>query len=482
MMRSPSLRLRMMALFSALVGVLLTGAYLSSYFVFSRVVRTQFDQRVLDAARPVLADLTPDPEDVMEQLDSSADDDVSKLNIPGEYFELLDGSGHMLQQSLNLEGHSLDLASVRFDFQSPSFRSLLDSRLGRLRTVFIPLRRGTKPRFLMLAISDQDTEAELASFRKMMFFLLPASLLLTALFSMLYVGRSLQPVAKLTRHAAEMTTRLESEESGEIWTPLPVSNPNDELGRLAETFNQLFRRIDSVVRQLRQFVTDASHELRTPLTVLQGETELLLSRPRTEAEYRSAVAVIDGELNKLSRIVKGLFTLSLAGAGQLRLASEPLYLNEVLEESCALTEPLAKAKQITIDRALHRAVAATGDEAFLRQLFVIFLDNAVKYSPPGTTVHVTLETGDTGAEVRFRDSGMGIATEHLPHIFERFYRAAPPGAGQGECGGLGLPIAQAIAQAHGGSIECRSAMGSGSTFTVRLPLPNGIPVEQVLSP
>jgi signal transduction histidine kinase len=376
-----------------------------------------------------------------------------------------------LQRSGNLAGHSLDLPDIRLDLQSPSFLSLQDHRLGRLRAVCIPLLRGSQPRILLLAISDRDTEAALAGFRRMMFLLLPASLVVTALVSVIYVGRALQPVTELRCHAAEMTARLEPSRAA-IWEPIPVSNPNDELGRLAETFNQLFRRIDSVMRQLRQFVTDAAHELRTPLTVLQGETELLLSRPRSTAEYHAAVTVIDGELDKLSRIVKGLFTLSLADAGQLHLAHDPLYLNEVLEESCALAEPLARSKRITIDRQLSGAVPCTGDEIFLRQLFVIFLDNAIKYSATGTIVEVSLDAGSGQAEVRFRDSGAGIAPAHLPHIFERFYRAAPAGPGQGESGGLGLPIAQAIIRACGGSIDCRSVVGSGSTFTVRLPLTN----------
>jgi signal transduction histidine kinase len=311
-------------------------------------------------------------------------------------------------------------------------------------------------------------ETALANLQGMMLLVLLASFLLTALISVWYVGRSLRPVADLMRHAAEMTTRLEHAPDEAIWAPLAVHS-NDELGRLAETFNQLFRRVDSAMRQLRQFVTDASHELRTPLTVLQGETELLISKPRTEAEYRHAVTIIDGQLNKLSHIVKGLFTLSLADAGQLRIAKDMVYLNEVLEESCALVEPLAQAKQVAIERELPTEVTLTGDEAFLRQLFVIFLDNAVKYSSPEKTIRVTLQAADGVTEVRFTDEGIGIPPEHLPHIFERFYRAAPLATGQGESGGLGLAIAQAIARAHGGSIQCRSVVGRGSVFTVRLP-------------
>jgi signal transduction histidine kinase len=265
-----------------------------------------------------------------------------------------------------------------------------------------------------------------------------------------------------------------------FWTPLPVSSPHDELGRLAQTFNHLLKSVDSAVLQLRQFVTDASHELRTPLAVLHGETELLLSKPRSAEEYRQTLCVFDDEFKKLTRIVEGLFTLSMADAGQLHLVQEPLYINEVLEEACCLAASRARTKNISIVRDLNQELACTGDEAFLRELFLIFLDNAIKYSREGTRIHVTLGIRDGAIQARFQDEGIGISPEHLPFIFDRFYRAAPPASGEAQSGGLGLAIAQAIAIAEGGTIECESTVGVGSTFTVTLPIIH--PYETVLVP
>jgi signal transduction histidine kinase len=291
------------------------------------------------------------------------------------------------------------------------------------------------------------------------------------------VGRSLAPITALTEHAALMANRVTNREG--FWSPLPVASPHDELGRLAETFNHLLQSVDSAVRQLRQFVTDASHELRTPLSVLHGETELMLSKPRTAEEYRETLCLFDGEFKKLTRIVEGLFTLSMADAGQLHLVREPLYINEVLEEACALVNSRARAKNIKIVRELDQEVPYVGDEAFLHQLFLIFLDNAIKYSLSGTSVRVTLESGDESVRASFADQGVGISSEHLPSIFERFYRAAPANSGEAQSGGLGLAIAQAIVGAQGGSIECDSEPGVGSTFTVVLPatLPRETPSE-----
>jgi signal transduction histidine kinase len=176
---------------------------------------------------------------------------------------------------------------------------------------------------------------------------------------------------------------------------------------------------------------------------------------------------MDSELKKLSRIVDGLFTLSMADAGQLRIAPEPLYLEEVLEESCGLAAPLAHHKKIEIERHLQHDVLINGDPTFLRQLFLIFIDNAIKYSPSGTRVRITL-TKEEEVRVSFQDQGIGIAKEDLPRVFERFFRAAP--STENQSGGLGLAIAQAIVHAHHGKIECESQPGRGSMFTVHLPV------------
>jgi len=463
-----SLRFRMMLLFSIVVGSLMAVSYLGFYALLAREVRAQVDRQLLEAAGPVVADLNSDPND----------EDVSQFNLPDEYFEILDPSGRILQQSRNLTTHPLSIGVQRLDSSRIAFRTLEDGDRGRLRLALVPLapRPGSGVRILAFALSTRDADLVLGRFRHLVLVLLPFSLLVTGLVSTWYVGRSLRPIAELTRHAADTTQRVGSPGPQALWTPLTVSNPPDEVGLLAVTFNRLFVRVDSALRQLRQFVSDASHELRTPLSILQGETELLLAEPRSTEQYQKALGVIDEELKKLSRIVEGLFTLSMADAGQLRLARDPLYLNEVLEEACERISPRARAKNIDIERALGQEVAYQGDETFLRQLFLIFLENSVKYSPPNPRGRVNLRTVDSRAQISFGDQGVGIAKEDLPRIFERFYRVAHPEAGEAQSGGLGLAIAQAITRNMAGSIACESTPGQGSTFTLNLPLePQGLP-------
>jgi signal transduction histidine kinase len=456
-MKTKTLRFRMMLLFTTVVGVLLAGSYLAFWGLLAHEVPTQLNRQLLDTARPLVADIVTEPNA----------QDVNRLDISGEFFEVLDPAGHVFQHSKNLTP-PIDLNGISPAVSRPTFGLGAIGNTQSVRVALIPFLQANQPRVLVVAIPTLGTNGVLASFGRVALLLLPLSLLVTAVISAFYVGRSLAPINALTQHAALMAKQVTNRQG--FWTPLPVSSPHDELGRLAETFNQLLQGVDSAVRQLRQFVTDASHELRTPLAVLHGETELLLSKPRSVEEYQKTLNLFDDEFKKLTRIVEGLFTLSMADAGQLHLMCEPLYINEVLEEACALVTSRARAKSIAIERELNQEIAYSGDEAFLHQMFLIFLDNAIKYSPEGTQVCVTLSQSDGTIRACFQDQGIGISSQHLPFIFERFYRAAPPGSGEAHSGGLGLAIAQAIARAQGGFIECQSTPAVGSTFTVVLPV------------
>jgi len=457
MMRGRSLRFRMMVLFCTVVGVLLAASYLAFWSLLAHEVSAQLNRQLQETARPILADFAAEPNS----------QDINRMDIAGQFFEVLDPSGHVLQRSRNLEA-PIDLKGISTSISQAAFGFAMLATGEPVRIALIPFQQGTKFLVLAVAIPTFGTNRVLDSFGRIALLLFLVSLFVTALISALYVGRSLAPITALTEHAALMAKRVTNREG--FWSPLPVSSPHDELGRLAVTFNHLLRSVDSAVRQLRQFVTDASHELRTPLSVLHGETELMLSKPRSADEYRETLCVFDGEFKKLTRIVEGLFTLSMADAGQLHLVCEPLYINEVLEEACALVNSRARAKNIHIVRDLDQEIPYFGDEAFLHQLFLIFLDNAIKYSPSGTSVRVALEDRDGEVRASFADQGMGISSEHVPFIFERFYRAAPASSGEAQSGGLGLAIAQAIVRAQSGSIECESTPGVGSTFTVVLPM------------
>jgi len=456
-MTGHSLRFRMMFLFCVVVGVLFAGTYVIMYSIFVDTVAGQLDRRLMDTAHPLVADLIANP----------SEQDIFRLDIPNQYFELVDASGTVLQASRNLTGHHLRLPQT-LEISKPTFRTV-DSNGEQLRVALVPFVVGSTQMFFAIAVPTRDSDEAVTRFRQTLLTLLPVTLLLIAVLALWYVGRSLRPVVALTHNTAQATRALSRPGQRISYVPLKVANAHDELGRLSQTFNVLFETVNAAIGQLRQFVTDASHELRTPLAVLRGETELVLSRKRSAEEYEKTLHVIENELKVLERIVQGLFTLSMADAGQLRINEAEVYADEVLEETCELAGPLARCKGISIEREIEREVLCLGDEAFLSQLFLIFIDNAVKYSPPNTRVFVTLTRDNGSIRVHFRDEGPGIPEEHLPHIFERFYRGGNPDGGETRSGGLGLAIAQAIANAHGGSILCDTVLQSGTTFTIVLP-------------
>ncbi|MGB7173013.1 MAG: histidine kinase dimerization/phospho-acceptor domain-containing protein, partial [Candidatus Acidiferrales bacterium] len=429
MSRTLSLRVRMMLLFCISVGVLLAGSYVVFYLALRSVVHTEFDHRLIEAEAPVAADLATDADD----------EDIVAMDIPGEYFETVDLSGHVRALSKNLNGHA-----IAWTGDTVQLQTVRDQSLGRLRLGIAPVHRATGNSILILAMPTRDIYEILTRFRALLFILFPCTLLILAGVSAWYVGRSLEPIAALTQETSRMAERVKVTPPGKMperaapgGLPIAAANRDDELGRLADAFNKLFVCMEGALLQLRQFVSDASHELRTPLSILQGETELLLKEPRKPEEYHRALEIIDSELKKLSRIVEGLFTLAMADAGQLRLAHDPVYLNEVLEEACALVAPRARAKGITVERQLAAEVPYTGDEAFLRQLFLIFLDNALKYSGNESRIRVQMSADNGTVRVKFQDQGVGIAAGHLPHIFERFYRVPQADAAEAQSGGLG---------------------------------------------
>jgi signal transduction histidine kinase len=457
-MKQLSLRFRMMVLFCAVVGLFLVCTYAIIYSIFASELRMQLDKRLNEAGVPMVEDLADNP----------PDEDVFRLPLHDEYLALLDTSGNPLNMSQNWSQHPLDVNPLNFHGDQPIYKTVSGAD-GTLRMELIPFMLVGRPVVLAIAGPTRDTDSVLQNFRSMLIVLLPASLIFMGAISAWYVGRSLSPISDLTQQAARFAEIVSDPHPPDAEPPRIAANSRDELGQLATTFNELFARVLAVVQQLRQFVSDASHELRTPLSVLQGETELLLSERRAPQEYEKNLHVVLSELRHLSRIVEGLFTLSMADAGQLRLARDPIFINEVLEEACEMAAPLTRSKGIRIVQNVDEEVSFIGDETFLRDLFLIFLENAVKYSPANTTISVKLKVVDGLVFVKFADQGTGISAEHLPHIFDRFYRASPVQTSETRSGGLGLAIARAIVTAHAGKIEVQTELGRGTAFTVIMP-------------
>jgi two-component system OmpR family sensor kinase len=446
----------MILLFCIVAGVFLAATYEVVYRSFVHEVRSGFDDHLLSIATPLVAQFAAHPSTTH----------IADIELSGQSIGLVNRNGQVIESSIRSDPEAFQ--GLRFpDGIDPEY-TMLHLGARELRVVVAPV--SDTPNVLVVAESTERLDRKEASFRERSFGLWTVSLLLTALIAVWYVGRSLEPFVALNRHVALLTSKASSASKEDIDVSLPIANPNDELGVLATNFNILFARVSAAVRQLRQFVSDAAHELRTPLSVVRGETQFLLAQPRSADQYQQILTTVDGELTVMVHIIEGLFTLSMADAGQLRLASDRVFLNEALEEACGIAAGPARRKNIRIERMRLSEIELLGDPVLLRQVFLILLENAVKYSPPYTTIRVGIDRYGDYAEALIEDEGYGISEEHLPHIFERFYRAAPQSSDSTRSGGLGLAIADAILRASNGSIRCDSASGKGSRFMVRLPV------------
>ncbi len=304
--------------------------------------------------------------------------------------------------------------------------------------------------------------ASLGMFRRICLAALGLALLLSLAGGRIIARRSLRPIQTLTETAQRIDGKRLS-------ARVPLTGSGDELDLLAETINRMLDRIEHHVRQVRQFTADASHELRTPLAALRGAAEVALSRRRSADDLRQVVADSIEEYDRLARIAEDLLLLARADAGQDILRTERVRLDAAIADVVDLYRPLAEETGIELAFAERAEAWIEGDGGRLRQLVGNLIDNAIKYSPPGGQVSVTLHRTADGAELRIADRGPGIPSDLLPHVFDRFYRVDGARSRHRGGAGLGLAICHTIATAHGGRIRMESPPGNGVTVVVSLP-------------
>ncbi|HYT72762.1 MAG TPA: ATP-binding protein [Gemmatimonadales bacterium] len=226
--------------------------------------------------------------------------------------------------------------------------------------------------------------------------------------------------------------------------------------------------VERSMEQMRRFMADAAHELRTPIAILRAQADVAVGRPREAARDASAFQAIEREATRLGGIVGDLLTLARADAGERGVAQEPLYLDDVAADAVAAVRALAERKQVRLEVGAFEEARITGAPALVRQLLVIVLDNAVKFTPGGGHVRLDVATQDGRAAVVVADTGVGIPADQLPRVFERFYRG-DAARREGEGAGLGLAIARWIADAHGARIDIASTPGAGTRVTITWP-------------
>jgi signal transduction histidine kinase len=340
---------------------------------------------------------------------------------------------------------------------------LLTTPEQRWRVYVLPIHSSGTPLGYIEALTPLGRlDESIQAFRILLPILGLTSLVVALVGSWAIAGNALRPIARMTRTAQTITL------SHDLSRRIEMPAHHDELGRLAATFNEMLDSIETIYRAQQRFVADASHELRAPLTAIQGNLELLRRyRNMPAAEREEAVDEALREATRLSRLVADLLALARADAGSM-LKRCPLDLDPIMLEAFREGRHLVQGQTMVLDPFAPAMVE--GNEDKLKQLLVILLDNAIKYTPADGQITIGLQREAIDAVITVRDTGIGIPPEDLPHVFERFYRADPARSHDPGGMGLGLAIARWIVEQHEGTITLESTPGEGTMALVRIPL------------
>lgn len=316
--------------------------------------------------------------------------------------------------------------------------------------------------WVQAAQSLQPARKTVGDLREQLMFGVPLVLLLAGLGGYFLANRALSPVGRITATAQSINLQ-------DLSKRIHYRGAMDEVGRLAQTFDQMLARLQDSFERERRFTSDAAHELRTPLTVLKGQIEVTLSRARDSAEYETKLRELAIQVDRLIRLSNALLFLSRSDQRQVGFKLTDVNLTELLGVLVEQFQPLADEKNLNLTAQVAEELSARADNDLLIRLFMNLLENALKYTPADGQIQLSAKREAGGVEVTIHNSGEGILSEHIPHLFERFYRVDEARSSQSGGSGLGLAIAREIVRLHGGEISVASTSGKGVKFTVHLP-------------
>lgn len=471
-----SIRVRLGILYGAVMALILvilgTTLYYFLYFTLNAEVNRSMEQAantVVDSAQPAL----------MPQLGlvvGFLEFDV--FSSPPIYVQAVNRDGAVRQTSSNLSGETLPHLpnAIEAAMQGETVWRDVHTADAHLRILSQPILIGGEPiGVLQVGTSLNNTDQALQQLLTILGAAGVVSIILSAALGFFLADRALGPIDRITQTALEIT-RTE-----DLSRRIQQIGPQDEVGRLATTFNEMLDRIERLFRTQKRFIGDVSHELRTPLTVIRGNLDILrrvnktVEQPapvtgdgdnRRQQMLDDSLAAIEEEADRMARLINDLLLLAQADAG-VQIHHELVEIDSLLLDVGRQEQAIADGVDLQI-HAEDRGVVS-GDPDRLRQLLLNLVDNAIKYTPAGGQVTLGLAREDGWVRIDIADTGAGIPPEDLPHIFDRFYRVDKARSRQGAGTGLGLSIARWIADAHGGHIDVESEVGEGTTFTIWLP-------------
>lgn len=452
-----SIRGRLTLWYTTVLSFVLAASATASFLIYARSRLAGVDEELGRTGALLSRNLQKELEDGLD-LAEAAHDALEDIETPERSLAVFDGDGVLLAGRWEglpsvAGGEAGEAKTVSETVETPAG----PFRLHRMRHQYeqTTYRVG-------VAQSQVSVEGELAGLRRALLGSGVFALLLATAGGWWIAHAALRPVALMAAQARQITDRTPG-------SRLASPGPGDELGVLAGAFNDLLARLESALAQQRQFMADASHELRTPVSIARTAIDVTLSRQdRPEDEFRDCLGIVAEQMRRLSRLVEDMFTLARADVAGLPLDRGPLYLDELVADCVNEARVLAGAKGVGLDWRGPSDLEASGDERRLRQVLMNLLDNAIRHTPSGGLVRVDLVAQPDSVEVAVTDTGEGIPEVERERVFARFVRLDSRRPSEGA--GLGLPIARAIAEAHGGTLVLQRSDASGSTFLVRLPL------------
>lgn len=440
-----------------LLCLLVFGAMLYGglrYFLFST-----FDEQVLSQGR--LAVATLHPESSPPQLAPTTINDLQDME---RFVRLIALDGSAIQDP----GASLDAIPADPELMRRALEGdvpIGDGKIDGQTMVYVTLpvtdSTGTTVALLQTGISRDDIDDLLNIVLMALLILAPAVIAVAVAAGYVVAGRALQPVASITNLAASIS-------DSDLHERLDLDLPDDELGRLAQTFDGMLARMENAFERQKQFSSTASHELRTPLTLLRSRIDLALTRPREEESYRRTLQELDVDVMRLSRLVDTLLSLTRADQHGLQLDLSLVDVDVVIESIHAQYLDAAQKQSVNLELEIEPVVAYL-DADLLIQVLVNLVDNALTHTGTGGTVTLGCHHVSDETQIWVWDTGRGIPPEHQERIFERFYRVDESRARESGGAGLGLAIVKSIVDVHNGTIQLTSEPGQGSTFHISFP-------------
>jgi heavy metal sensor kinase len=454
-----SLAFRLTLWYAGIFAISACIAFLLFYTLITSFILDRTDQELLDQSNRLSLLLASQG---VNSVRNAMIIESEAAGVKKVFFRLLNTNG----QAFSLSNMSywkdigIDATAIQqlFRDDTPVFQTIaITGRVDEVRILYSALSADV---VLQVGLAMESYSSFLQAFQKVFIATMSLLIVLAAGVGWFMARRAVSGVEAVTRTAQKIS-------AGTLEERVPITGKGDEIDQLAITFNQMVERIQKLLKEIKEMSDNIAHDLRSPIARIRGVAEVTLTSSKALSEYESMAASIIEECDRLLDMINTMLMISKTESGVRSFVGKEVDLTTVARQAYEIFEPTAEDKGVSLHRDIADGIHVIGDTPMVQRMLSNLLDNAIKYTPSGGTIRITVSEGRDQAVIEVRDSGIGISEQDLSRIFERFFRCDQSRSQAGI--GLGLSLARAIARAHGGDIAVESTLGQGSRFTVRLP-------------